>query len=137
MQVPVLINDRLDVALITGADGVHVGQGDLPAAAVRRMLAPGMILGVSVKTVQEAQQAQADGADYLGAGASVFFTSTPPPPPPHPPGLCSDVRDAPDDGQDLCSKHVCQCAALQLLSTPQCALCPWGLVRALQRVSYP
>ena len=64
-----LINDRLDVALITGADGVHVGQDDLPAAAVRRMLTPGMILGVSVKTVKQAQQAQADGADYLGAGA--------------------------------------------------------------------
>ncbi|KAK9833927.1 hypothetical protein WJX74_010080 [Apatococcus lobatus] len=73
--VPVLINDRLDVALITGADGVHVGQDDLPAASVRRMLTPGMMLGVSVKTVKQAQQAQADGADYLGAGA-VFSTPT-------------------------------------------------------------
>ncbi|PSC75210.1 thiamine biosynthetic bifunctional enzyme chloroplastic isoform C [Micractinium conductrix] len=73
--VPLLINDRVDVALAVGADGVHVGQGDLPAVTVRRMIGADLILGVSVKTVEEALRAEADGADYLGAGA-VFPTGT-------------------------------------------------------------
>ncbi|KAI3425347.1 hypothetical protein D9Q98_009111 [Chlorella vulgaris] len=73
--VPLLINDRVDVALAVGADGVHVGQGDLPAATVRRMIGPDRILGVSVKTPEQAVQAELDGADYLGAGA-VFPTGT-------------------------------------------------------------
>ena len=51
--VPLLINDRVDVALAVGADGVHVGQDDLPAAAVRRLLGPDLVLGVSVKTPEE------------------------------------------------------------------------------------
>ncbi|GFR49145.1 hypothetical protein Agub_g11163, partial [Astrephomene gubernaculifera] len=67
--VPLVINDRVDVALAVGADGVHVGQSDLPAAAVRALLGPGRILGVSVKTAQQAAAAAAAGADYLGAGA--------------------------------------------------------------------
>ncbi len=67
MQVGLIINDRVDVALAVGADGVHVGQDDIPA---RALLGPHKILGVSVKTVEQAQQAAADGADYLGAGAS-------------------------------------------------------------------
>lgn len=70
-QVPVIINDRIDVALAAGADGVHVGQEDLPAGAVRRLIGPGKILGVSCKTVEQALQAEADGADYLGVGAGV------------------------------------------------------------------
>jgi hydroxymethylpyrimidine kinase/phosphomethylpyrimidine kinase/thiamine-phosphate diphosphorylase len=73
--VPLLVNDRVDVALAAGADGVHVGQDDLPAAAVRRMLGPRAIVGVSVKTAEEAVKAQADGADYVGCGA-VFATGT-------------------------------------------------------------
>ncbi|EFN53733.1 hypothetical protein CHLNCDRAFT_58425 [Chlorella variabilis] len=73
--VPLLINDRVDVALAVGADGVHVGQGDLPAAAVRRMIGPDRILGVSGKTPEEAVRAEVEGADYLGAGA-VFPTGT-------------------------------------------------------------
>ncbi len=70
MQVGLIINDRVDVALAVGADGVHVGQDDIPAKAARALLGPHKILGVSVKTVEQAQQAAADGADYLGAGAS-------------------------------------------------------------------
>ena len=73
--VPLLVNDRVDVALAAGADGVHVGQGDIPAAAARRMLGPRAIVGVSVKTPAEAIKAQADGADYLGTGA-VYATGT-------------------------------------------------------------
>lgn len=73
--VGLIINDRVDVALAVGADGVHVGQDDIPAKAARALLGPHKILGVSVKTVAQAQQAAADGADYLGAGA-MFQTAT-------------------------------------------------------------
>jgi thiamine-phosphate pyrophosphorylase len=64
-----LVDDRLDLALASGADGVHLGQRDLPAAAAARLLTPGMIIGVSVQTVAEARAALADGAAYLGVGA--------------------------------------------------------------------
>ena len=63
-----LINDRLDLALAAGADGVHLGQDDLPAAEARRLWPEGL-LGVSVRTAAEARAAEAAGADYLGAGA--------------------------------------------------------------------
>ena len=67
-KVPFIVNDRLDVALAADADGVHVGQVDLPASVVRRILGPGKILGVSAETVEEAMTAEKDGADYLGVG---------------------------------------------------------------------
>ncbi|KAK9806664.1 hypothetical protein WJX73_005744 [Symbiochloris irregularis] len=73
--VPVIINDRVDVAMAAGADGVHVGQDDLPVALVRQLMGPHTILGVSCKTVEQARRAEADGADYLGVGA-VFATPT-------------------------------------------------------------
>ena len=66
--IPFIVNDRLDIALAVDADGVHVGQSDLPASVVRRILGPGKILGVSVATVEEAVRAEQDGADYLGVG---------------------------------------------------------------------
>lgn len=68
--IPVIVNDRVDVAIAAGADGVHVGQDDLPVAAARKLLGPDKILGVSVRTVEEAIAAEAGGADYLGSGAS-------------------------------------------------------------------
>lgn len=74
-QVPLIINDRLDVALALEADGVHLGQDDLPAQAARKILGPHRILGVSVNNLQEALLAEKEGADYVGAGA-VFPTST-------------------------------------------------------------
>lgn len=73
--VPFIINDDLDIALACGADGVHVGQDDMPAAEVRRRAGRDLIVGVSAHNVAEARKAAADGADYLGAGA-VFTTST-------------------------------------------------------------
>lgn len=73
--VPFIINDDLDIALACGADGVHVGQDDMPAAEVRRRAGRDLIVGVSAHNVAEARKAAADGADYLGAGA-VFSTST-------------------------------------------------------------
>lgn len=73
--VPMIVNDAVDVALRVGADGVHIGQSDRPAADVRRQLGPGRILGVSAQTVEQAVAAERAGADYLGVGA-VFPTST-------------------------------------------------------------
>ena len=74
-DITFIINDRLDVALAVQADGVHLGQSDLPAAAARLIMPPGMLLGVTVRNEQQAVKAQADGASYLGAGA-VFLTNT-------------------------------------------------------------
>ena len=74
-HVPLIINDRVDIALAVDAAGVHVGQSDLPATVVRDIIGPNKILGVSASTLAEAKQAQADGADYLGVGA-MFATAT-------------------------------------------------------------
>lgn len=73
--VPLLINDNIDIARRSGADGVHVGQSDMEAAAVRSILGRDMIVGVTAKTVEQAQRAQEAGADYLGSGA-VFGSAT-------------------------------------------------------------
>lgn len=73
--VPILINDRVDVALACDADGVHVGQSDMPTRAVRALLGSEKIIGVSCKTPEQAHQAWIDGADYVGCGA-VFSTKT-------------------------------------------------------------
>lgn len=74
-NVPLIINDRIDIALAVGADGVHVGQSDLPAAVVRKIIGNDKILGVSVGSVEKAIEAQKIGADYIGVGA-LFSTST-------------------------------------------------------------
>ena len=67
-QVPFIVNDRLDIALAVNADGLHVGQEDLPASVVRKILGTSRILGVSAGSLEEALQAEQDGADYLGVG---------------------------------------------------------------------
>lgn len=67
--VPLIINDRVDIALSVGAEGVHVGQEDIPAAAVKRIIGKDILLGVSASSVEEAVKAERDGADYLGVGA--------------------------------------------------------------------
>lgn len=74
-NVPLIINDRVDICLAAGADGVHLGQKDLPCREARRILREKAVIGVSAARPEEAAQAQADGADYLGVGA-VFATST-------------------------------------------------------------
>lgn len=74
-QIPLIINDRMDIAMAVNAEGVHIGQNDIPAEAVRRAIGREMLLGVSVSCVQEAVQAVRDGADYLGVGA-MFPTKT-------------------------------------------------------------
>ena len=75
--VPVFVNDRVDVAIAAGADGMHVGQDDLPAADARRLIGPRMLLGVSVATPEEARAALAAGADYVSV-SPVFLTPTKP-----------------------------------------------------------
>lgn len=74
-KVPLLINDRLDIAQAVQADGVHLGQSDLPVAVARKILGKQAVIGASVHNAAEAKQAIADGADYLGCGA-VFGTTT-------------------------------------------------------------
>lgn len=67
--VPLLIDDRVDVAAAVGAAGVHVGQSDIPVAAARKILGPDKIVGATAKTVEQALEAWRQGADYLGVGA--------------------------------------------------------------------
>ena len=76
-RVPVIINDRADLASLTGADGVHLGQDDVPVKDARRMLGTKAIIGVSCQSYEHARQAQLAGADYIGFG-SVFKTLTKP-----------------------------------------------------------
>lgn len=73
--MPFLIDDDVELALRIGADGVHIGQDDIPCAEARRALGDRAIIGVTAKTLGQARKAEAEGADYLGVGA-VFPTST-------------------------------------------------------------
>jgi len=75
--VPFIVNDRIDVALAVDADGVHVGQDDMPASRARELIGRGKILGVSAGTPEEARIAERDGADYIGA-SPIFATPTKP-----------------------------------------------------------
>jgi thiamine-phosphate pyrophosphorylase len=74
-NVPLIINDRVDVAQAIDADGAHIGQEDLPVADVRRILGNDKILGVTASNLQEAVEAERNGADYLGVGA-MYPTAT-------------------------------------------------------------
>ncbi|QEK12898.1 thiamine phosphate synthase [Crassaminicella thermophila] len=74
-NVPLIINDRLDIAQAVDADGVHLGQNDLPLTIARKILGPKKIIGISARTVEDALNAQNNGATYLGVGA-VFPTNT-------------------------------------------------------------
>ena len=74
-KVPLIIDDRLDVALASGAEGVHLGQSDLPIKVARGLVGPDYIIGATSKTVKQAREAYAGGADYLGVGA-IYPTTT-------------------------------------------------------------
>lgn len=73
--VPLIINDRVDIALAVNAEGVHIGQEDLPCSVVREIIGKDKIVGVSARSYEEAMTALEDGADYLGVGA-MYSTST-------------------------------------------------------------
>lgn len=74
-RVPLIINDRIDIALAVDAAGVHLGQEDIPAKEARRIMGEEKVIGVSARTVELARKAVEDGADYLGVGA-MFATNT-------------------------------------------------------------
>ena len=74
-QVPLIIDDRLDVCLAVDAAGLHIGDDELPVSVARKVLGPDKILGVTAKTVKRALEAETSGADYLGTGA-IFPTTT-------------------------------------------------------------
>lgn len=73
--IPLIINDRVDVALAVGADGVHLGQSDMPLAMARSILGRSHIIGVSTESVSDAAEAEKGGADYLGV-SPIFATAT-------------------------------------------------------------
>lgn len=74
-NVPLIINDNLNVAIKSNADGIHVGQEDVSAAEIRKLVGDNFIIGVTAKTVEQAKKAENEGADYIGVGA-VFPSST-------------------------------------------------------------
>ncbi len=74
-HIPLIIDDRIDIMLAVDADGVHVGQSDMPADVARKLIGPDKILGVSAHNLEEALKAEKDGADYLGVGA-MYPTAT-------------------------------------------------------------
>lgn len=74
-HIPLIIDDRLDICLAVNAEGLHIGDDELPVAVARTLLGPNKILGVTAKTVQRALEAEKGGADYLGTGA-IFPTTT-------------------------------------------------------------
>ena len=88
--VPLVVNDRIDLAAAIDADGVHLGQSDLPAAVAREQLGPDAVIGVSASTVSEARAAEAAGADYLGVGA-VYATGS---------------KDVPDEDNGIGTERV-------------------------------
>lgn len=74
-DIPLIIDDRVDVALAVGAEGVHVGQSDMPVSLAKKLMGPGKIIGATTKTVEQAREAYEQGADYLGVGA-IYPTTT-------------------------------------------------------------
>lgn len=74
-NIPLVINDRVDVALTVGADGIHLGQNDMPIKDARRLVGPSMVIGISAESVEDAVEAEEEGADYVGL-SPVFSTAT-------------------------------------------------------------
>ena len=99
--VPLIVNDSLEVALESGADGVHVGIEDQPVAEIRRRVGKGFLIGATAKTVEQAQAAQAAGADYLGVGA-VFPSPT----------KKNAIRITTQQLREICSSVAIPCVAI-------------------------
>jgi thiamine-phosphate pyrophosphorylase len=92
-NIPLLVNDRVDVALASGADGVHVGQQDMAVEDARRLLGPRAIIGLSIKTVAQAEAAPLDLLDYVGVGGVFATSSKDNPNPPIGPGGLARIAD--------------------------------------------
>ena len=105
--VPFVVNDRVDVALAAGADGVHLGQDDMAVADARRLLGPGAIIGLSVKNVGEAEAAPIELIDYVGSGG-VYVT------------LSKQQKNAPIGPEGLGAHHRACCAAARMSATRSC-----------------
>jgi thiamine-phosphate pyrophosphorylase len=88
------VNDRFDLAMTLEADGVHLGQEDLPVPEVRRILPPSSLVGVSARNIAEAKQAMQEGADYLGVGPLFATTSKPDARKPIGPSALAEIRQA-------------------------------------------
>ena len=99
--VPLIVNDSLEVALESGADGVHVGIEDQPVAEIRRRVGKGFLIGATAKTVEQARAAQAAGADYLGVGA-VFPSPT----------KKNAIRITTQQLREICSSVAIPCVAI-------------------------
>ena len=99
--VPLIVNDSLEVALKSGADGVHVGIEDQPVAEIRRQVGKDWIIGATAKTVEQARAAQAAGADYLGVGA-VFPSPT----------KKNAIRITTQQLREICSSVAIPCVAI-------------------------
>lgn len=93
LNVPLIINDRADIALAADCDGVHIGQKDLPAEYVRKIIGDDKIMGVSASNLEKALEAEKNGADYIGVGA-VFTTSTKEDTNPVSPGQLAEIKKA-------------------------------------------
>jgi len=91
--VPVIVNDRVDVALALGADGVHLGQDDLPVEAARRLAGPELLIGATTQTPELAREAEAAGADYVAVGP-MYASAVKPGKAPVGPGRLAEVRAA-------------------------------------------
>ena len=90
-NVPLIIDDRVDVAIAVGSEGVHLGQEDMPVSAARKILGENFIIGATAKTVEQAVEATKGGADYLGVGA-IYPTTT----------KVKTVLTSPDTLQEIC-----------------------------------
>ena len=90
-NVPLIIDDRVDVAMAVGCEGVHLGQEDMPVSAARKILGENFIIGATAKTVEQAVEATKGGADYLGVGA-IYPTTT----------KVKTVLTSPDTLQEIC-----------------------------------
>ena len=99
--IPLIVNDSLEVALKSGADGVHVGIEDQPVAEIRRRVGKGFLIGATAKTVEQARAAQAAGADYLGVGA-VFPSPT----------KKNAIRITTQQLREICSSVAIPCVAI-------------------------
>lgn len=111
LGVPLIINDRADIALSSGADGVHVGAGDAPVSDIRRDAGDALIIGATAKTVSQARAAEAAGADYLGVGA--LFPS---------PTKQDAVRVTPEDLRSICESVSIPSVAIGGITAERMAL---------------